>query len=453
MSQFRQTGNGYASQWDGDDLNAGTDPTLPKKNISAFASSTTNVIVVGPGYYKGSWVGSRVVQADGKVIVDGLGGVAGSLNIFRGCHVRNFSAISNAGASSEFTDSIVESVTLASLRGFHTRSIFLSNIALENSNSNIFIDNCIFITPRFNSTTDAGANIRALGRISYGYIAAGSKIFLSTITVLTNNLINGLIRISGVDYEAKFLIDGSPRPDADPLIADIATIRPTFYTDGNFACLESDIKFIDIISRTVEPDSILLQKSNANGFIGGVKVGKKIDLDESGFTITKTGIDDSNPNFWKIASGVTFAKIRITGKVSDSLISGTTLDIRIPFNFDGDSSGNTATNNNVPDAWNERTTPDTKGTKPNRLTFEVRTSKLASPGRDVSADWDNDNTNSPSIAGQYYLTEWGQPMLHHVISGVSYGNADANAINAATKLPFNFRSIDVIITITNTREI
>jgi hypothetical protein len=445
MSQFRKTGQLYCSEWNGDDLNAGTLPTLPKKNITAFPDSSANKIIVGSGQYLGVWTTGRNVEADGKVIVDLNGGNQSGNTVAVGVHFRNGSQIFNIFFNNIATDCIFENIAIILSRVTYTRCIFLSSHNNTGTTVPAF-NNCIFLANRIITST-------GVGNFNHSYVAKSATITFSATVGQVNSCINGKMRISGIDYESKKFIDGSTRTDADPLIPDIVTVFPNFYTQGNFACLDSEVKFIDIISRTVEPDSILLQKSNANGFIGGVKIGKKIDLDESGFTITKTGIDDSNPNFWRIAAGVNFAKIRITGKVSDSLISAQTLDIRIPFNFDGDVAGNTANNNNVPDAWNDRTTPDTKGTRPNRLTFEVRSSTLANPSRDVSADWDNDNTNNPSIAGRYYLMEYDQPMLHHVISSVVYGNADANAINAATKLPFNYRSLDIIITITNTRTI
>lgn len=455
MSQFRKTGTRYVSQWNGDDVNAGTGPTLPWKTL--FSTITTSQ-VIGAGVYSSVGTGVKNLIGDGKVVLKGITFGTTTYTVeglyFDVCIA---TTLLLGGTDCVFKDGIF------GMRGSTAkiRWVIVGDADLRGSNTGN-IQNSIFAlssgAPDPSYSTSPVSNVTdAWG---YNFVSKNSKIRLYPVSgsylAHSNCCINGLIQTPAIDLvwrEAKFLIDGSPRPDADPLIDDIAGVFPNFYSQGNFACEEEDVKFIDIISRTVEPDSVLLQKSNANGYIGGVKVGRKIDLDESGFTISKTGIDDSNPNFWKIAVGVDYAKIRITGKVSDSLISAQTLDIRIPFNFDGDAVGGTADNNNVPDAWNARTALDTKGELPNRLTFEVRSSQLTNPGRDVSADWDNDNTNNPSIAGQYYLMEYGQPMLHHVVSAVAYGNADAAAINAATKLPFNYRSLDIIITITNTREI
>lgn len=465
MSQFRQTGSFYISQWDGDDLNAGTDPTLPKKTIQGLGTGNLagSPAIVGTGVYKltSALTGSKYLVGEKLAIVDWNNTAIPIGSRHTGMWYKNFASLGfNTVAESSTNNCIFDSTTNPTIvirassatTPSHFRNIFLQDWR-QNGNSAWQQHNSIFIG-KMNTVTAIG-----FAYFSNNFADKNSELVLNVTlapTEIKDNLINCPIRVVGSAtlYEAKFLIDGSPRPDADGALPDISAVFANFYSQGNFACEESDVKFIDIISRTVEAGSILLQKSNTiAGYIGGVKVGKKIDLDESGFTITKTGIDDSNPNFWKIATGQPFAKIRITGKVSDSLISAQTLDIRIPFNFDGDAVGGSANNNNVPDAWNARTALDTKGELPNRLTFEVRSSTLTNPGRDVSADWDNDNTNSPSIAGQYYLMEYGQPMLHHIISAVAYGNADANAINAATKLPFNYRSLDIIITITDDREI
>lgn len=448
MSQFRQAGNFYVSQWNGDDLNAGTDPLLPKASISGLpnSSNVSVLAVIGPGHYIESWgFTQKRLIADGKVIIDGAGtgSYGANSNYITGVHFKNFV---NAGANSfnnYINDCVFENCITVShtLAGF--RNVFLTDTNLNWFSTQGSLKHAILIGKQLNT--------QYFPLVSYSFVGINSRICLVVNTSQINNCINGAIIIGGVTYESKKLIDGTARTDANPAIPDVIAAFPNFYTQGNFSC--TDPKFIDVISRTVAADSPLLLKADINGFIGGVKVGKKIDLDESGFNITKTGIDDSNPNFWKIASGVTFAKIRITGKVSDSLISAQVLEIRIPFNFNGFAIGGSANNNNVPDAWNSRTTPDAKGTRPNRLTFEVRSSRLANPVRDNSLDWDNDSTNSPSTSGQYYLMEYGSPMLHHVVAGVAYGNADANAINAAVKLPFNYRSLDIIITLTNIRVI
>jgi hypothetical protein len=446
MSQFRKTGINYVSQFSGDDANAGTDPLLPKKNPSAI--TVTTLTIVGAGQYTRPTIvnENRNFEGDGKVVFDNYNFNSGSSTItMRDIYFRN----SISGTTNNFTDCCWEGGSI-SLRGTKLRTKILGLATIVAASSGSFANGII--------EQSVGSPVPTYTQpitFTYTYVGSNSIVIVpaAALAGFQNNMVNGRIALTSAPttyYESKLLFDGSPRPDADPGIADIVTVFANFYTQGNYS---GDPKFIDVVSGKVEPDSDLLLMSNANGYIGGVKVGKKIDLDESGFTITKTGIDDSNPNFWKIATGQPYAKIRITGKVSDSLISAQTLDIRIPFNFDGDAVGGTANNNNVPDAWNARTTPDTKGTKPNRLTFEVRSSTLTNPGRDVSADWDNDNTNSPSIAGQYYLMEYGQVMLHHIISAVAYGNADSLAINAATKIPFNYRSLDIIITITNTRVI
>jgi hypothetical protein len=457
MSQFRKTGDFYASQWNGNDLNAGTDPTLPKASIASFASSNTIRIVLGSGVYIGGWSGQRWLQGDGSVKINGGGANNSDNNKFQGIHLSNFSFLMRSTQSfNGAQDCILENITNISLR---SGADIDGKLALSR---NLYIGTDMTSTFRgalYSSLilcSILGTGVAGTRGMSYSYLDKLKTIRLVNITgewIFEESVVNGKIisNVDGLTYESKKLIDGSPRPDADSGILDIVSIYPSFYINGCYSCDPSEVKIIDLFSRTVEASSILLSKSNSLGFIGGVKVGKSIAVDESGFVITKTGIDDSNPNSWKLSGS--FGKVRISGKVSDSLISAQTLDIRIPFNFDGSEVGGSAGNNNVPDAYNTRTTLDTKGLLPNRLTFEVRSSQLANADRNNSADWDNDNTNNPSIAGQYYLMEYGQAMLFHVVSSVSYGNADANAIDTLVKQPFNYRSLDIIITITDTREI
>jgi len=447
MSQFRKTGNYYVSQWNGDDLNAGTDPELPKASITSVPTGAgANHLILGTGVYA-PYTGNRTIVADGLAIIEGNGTQNISDNgIKEGIYYRNLNAF-NTGNYNTKTNCIfqnVPTIAMGNVNPFNNGIILLSEYTPTGFVGNIQVSNSIIVG---NQTGNRWRYFQ------YNYVAKSSLVCLEVRSDCVNNCINGKITvdsISGTQYESKKLIDGSVRPDANASIPDIIDVFPEFYNQGNFSSLQEDVKIIDLVSRTVEPDSILIQKSNSYGYIGGVKVGKEIAIDESGFTITKTGIDDTNPNSWAVADGVNFAKVRITGKVSDSLISAQTLDIRIPFFFDGSEAGGSANNNNVPDAWNNRTTPDTKGTKPNRLTFEVRSSVLANPGRDTAADWDNGDAGIP---GNYYLMEYGQPLLHHIVSSVAYGNADANAINAPVKQPFNYRSLDIIITITNNREI
>ena len=459
MSQFRKTGTYWVSEWNGDDLNAGTDPLLPKASLGVTSTSIpTQKIIVGSGSYFGAVTGSKYFEADGLVIVDWNNTAIPSASRHFGMWYRNFISLGfNTVVDPLIENCIFDSATnplivIRTANGLvpaNIRNIFLKNFR-QNGNSNWQSYNSIFIG-KMNTVTSIG-----YAYFRNNFADKQSEIVLNVTlapTEIVNNLINCLIRIVGslTFYESKFLIDGSARPDADGAVLDIALVFPNFYVQGNFSSIPDDVKFIDVVSRTVEPTSILLQKSNAFGFIGGVKVGKKIGLAEAGFTITKTGINDTNPDSWRIADGVTFATVRITGKVSDSLISAQTLDIRIPFFFDGSEIGGSANNNNVPDSVNGLTNSvDTLGDKPMRLRYQVRSSILTNPTRNNNDDWDNDTAGVP---GRYYLMEYGTPMLHHILSAVAYGNADKFAINAPVKQPFNYRSLDIIITISNTREI
>lgn len=457
MSQFRIPGDYYVSQFGGDDLNAGTDPDLPLATFGGTPDSLTNKIILGAGWYKELPINQKYLVSDGNVVVD-FQNFSGILPPVRceGMRIKNLRDISSTSA--KFHNCIIEdfdggiSVYFISSNDNGIRNnIFLGKCGFQpHSLTWVRIYNNCFIGPSVNYDTLDNRKVR-WSTFQFNYVDYNTILYLANaadLPAVSNNCINGPIQnTDGTQYEVKFLEDGNIREDANPLLDDISVLDPDFYTRNNFA---GDPKFIDLLSRTVEPSSPLLKLVGTFGTPGSVKAGKSIGLSESGFTITKTNIDDSNPNSWKISGGAGYAKVRITGKVSDSLISAQALDIRIPFFFDGSEVGGTTDNNNVPDAWNARTTADTKGELPNRLTFEIRSSILANPGRDTAADWDNGDAGIP---GNYYLMEWGQPLMHHIDAGVAYGNADANAINAPTIQPFNYRSLDIIITITNTREI
>jgi hypothetical protein len=50
MNEFKIIGNLYVSEWNGNNANAGNDPTAPKKTISGVPNTGDNVIL-GSGFY------------------------------------------------------------------------------------------------------------------------------------------------------------------------------------------------------------------------------------------------------------------------------------------------------------------------------------------------------------------------------------------------------------------
>lgn len=449
MSQFRLTGDLYVSEWNGDPLNPGTD-ILPYSHPADAPNTNLNNIIVGSGHYLGGYTGIRKLTGDGKVVMDGEGVVLidGS-NIFENIHFKNFESITHASGGVNRIECIFENIKRIGFRGFWTRCVFVNsddfiqNHTTTSTGGNI-VRNCSFYRKIGNGGTIMWG---ALNSLDHCYIDQNCEFSLTSTNAnfISNSMVNGKIKVGATLYESKRLFDGSPRPDADPLVADFIDYNPNFYTNGNFS---GEAKIIDIYNRIVQPDSDLFLRSNVHGFIGGVKIGQFISFLNPNFIISYQNVDQSNPDLLRIANGFDFAKIRITGKVSDSLISSQKVDIRIPFFFAGSQLGDTLLNNNAPDALHGLRGIDTLGDLPYRLRFEVRSSQLANANRNNNDDWDNDVTGIP---GRWYLMEYGQPMLHHMIAGVAYGNADKFAINSPTKIPFNYRSLDIEITLSNTR--
>lgn len=442
MSQFRFSAGHYIDAWGGNDSNPGTSPLAPRKTIA----NVTTLQLLGPGVYKtlnGST--ARNLKGDGKVIIYGVtvGGVtftADSIH-FVNCNLN----LPNC----TFTDCVFENCVIGN-RVSRSRCVFIGNTEITSHsiattwNNNIIAQDPLSPLPTLSTT----------GQKSYNFIAKGARFRFSPtdLNLHIDNLCNGLLQLTtspNTDwYEAKKLIDGSPRPDADPAIPDIIDVFPNFYTQGNFA---GNAKMIDLVSRTVEPDSDLLKKQNANGFIGGARPAKFIRFDDADWTIQKIDINEINPNFLKVVDGEPFGIIRFTGRTSDTPISSQRLFFRSPVLFDADQPGGTEFNNNVPDSHTRSYGTDTKGFLPNRLTCWVRSSLQLNPDPDTDADWDNDSGTRGSIVGRYYLQEWGQRLAHHIIAGDVYGNSDANAINAATRIGFNNRSLDVIVILSQDR--
>lgn len=445
MSQFRTTGTRYISQWGGDDLNVGTDPLFPRKTIAAVTTSQ----ILGTGYYTLGNLTSRTLIGDGKVVLYPTGGNSWTLvNI-------NWRGGTSTGGEYTLTDCVVDGGIsgIVGMRGAKTRNVFIGVLQLASVATNGFaFSNNIFAQDPLSPLP----TYITLGAKSYNFVARGARFRFSAadLALHVNNMCNGLLQLTtslSTDwYEAKLLIDGSPRPDADPLFPDIVTVFPDFYTQGNFA---GDAKMIDFVSKTVEPDSDLLKKQSANGYIGGVKPAKFVRFDDVDWTISMVDIDTINPNFVKVVDGEPYGVIRFTGRVSDNLISSQRLFVRSPFLFDGDEAGGSALNNNASDSFTRSYGPDVKGYLPNRLTTWVRSSRLSVADPDVDADWDNDDAVNPSIAGRYYLQEYGERLMHHIIATTVYGNADANAINALTKVGFNYRSLDIIAILSQDRVI
>ncbi len=460
MSQFRKIGLGYVSQWLGDDINAGTDPTLPKKTIAALASSA-NLVIVGSGVYKGVGAGVRNLEADGEVVIDftGVNPITNSQQNYKGVRIRN--AVSEI-ITTNFENCIIETDIFQTFfqtsidnfdRGARLCS-FLGNVRSRTTTlSRIRIQFNSFFGAIANADND-GNNVLWIETLRFNFFSKITTLYLLQTAIDNSdktwydNCICGPVKVGATTYELKKDIDGNTRSDANGSLADVIAVWPDVYSTGNFA--SADPKVLDEANRIVDQTSDLLKKKGILGFIGGAQVGKFFAIEAENFSVTFTDIEEVTTGVYKIVSGQPFGKIRITGKVSDNLISLQKLNLQIPFNFDGDEIGGSVLNNNVPDAYNGLLGTDVLGDKPERLRFEIRTSQQANANRVTSSDWDNGFIGN---VGQFYLMEYGQPLTFHDVAGTIYGNANKTTINPDTILPFFYRSIDLIITLSNTREI
>lgn len=449
MSEFRLTGWGYCSEWNGDDANTGQDQNLPKKTIASFPSNGANILIVGTGVYNGGWTGTRRLVGDGYVIIDGDNQSANNFSSIQGLYIKNFSLFGNSSNLWSATDCVFENIL--DWRPWSNSNNLIRCIFLPRSD---FINTGGSVFSRFlNSIVleNYRVNVQA---ISFSYLAKGKKILYSgTSANFTDSLINGVIEIAGVDYELKQLFDGSPRPDADPLIADLSTASgfSNVYTNRNFA---GDPKFLDVLNKIVEPDSDFLKRSNANGFIGGVKAGRYIPVNTSNpdVVITTSQINTSDPSNWVIANGFDEGFIDIKFKVSEQIVQASKINVDALLAFDGSVAGGTAGNNNVPDATPEFYSPLSQpNLKPNRKVYLFRSSKAVSlPTTDAGWDNDRDTIGTPVVAGEFYPMEWSSVPSIRINDEVAYGNADFTAPGGVSNIP-DVRWINIKVRLTNLR--
>jgi hypothetical protein len=413
MSEFKITGVGYVSEWNGDAANPGT-ATSPKAHPSdaGMPGTYADVIIIGAGYYTGSIPGGSAARrwtADGEVIIDLQGGDIDPIannppSIFTGLTIKNGSLgrIQTAGYQTVNCRLINGNTWKLRFSSIHTGFLLMNDVVNNDSSGAGNFTGCILLGS-ITGFQALGANQTFISN----YLAKGKSIILPTWTSRTNfrnNCINGTIIVSGVSYELKFLFDGSPRPDADPGILDLASIWPDIYTSprNNFS---GDPKFIDEYNRVVSPDSDLLKRSDITT-IGSVVAGRKIEKGNSDpdVTITTSQIDTTDPTVWTIQSGFDEGFINFVFKLSDNIVKVPKIFLDSILSFDASVPGGSATNNNVPDIFPNLFNPlSLSGLKPNRLTYNLRTS--ISISRPVSeSQWDNDFASLSTIPGQYYVT-------------------------------------------------
>ncbi|GHB44298.1 hypothetical protein [Mongoliitalea lutea] len=450
MSRFKISGNWYVSEWGGDNANAGTDPNLPKRTI-ANVPNTNGIVVIGSGVYKENNFGgaTKTIIGDGTVIIDGLGGNLGLSNQsqWKNIWFKNVQNLGHSAANGGNENNIYENVSLHNSPGnlfFSYRSIFLPSTIKLATLSSTQLYNCIvleqIIMPSVNNNTWSGSFISK----NVIWNVSPTETFFN-VALFSHGCVNGIISRNGLNYEAKRLFDGSNRPDADPNILDIIDVYPNFYNNGNFACV--DPEFLDLHNKIVKPTSPLLRRSANGFFIGGVRAGKIIELTDPNFQFAYTRIDTTNPNSVSVQSGQLDGEIRITGRISDSVVSSRLLVLKTLLNFLRTQTAPTAENNNVPDAVKQLGLLATEIDRPRRLTYWMRTSldPNANQGSPIEI-WDNDG----GPAGAWLLMEVNTEPRKVFANGLILGNGDPRG-GGQIGSAFNFRSIDLRIVLDQNR--
>jgi hypothetical protein len=185
-----------------------------------------------------------------------------------------------------------------------------------------------------------------------------------------------------------------------------------------------------------------------------VVAGRKIEKGNSDpdVTITTSQIDTTDPTVWTIQSGFDEGFINFVFKLSDNIVKVPKIFLDSILSFDASVPGGSATNNNVPDIFPNLFNPlSLSGLKPNRLTYNLRTS--ISISRPVSeSQWDNDFASLSTIPGQYYVQEWNTiPQIGNV-SGVTYGNGNPLFIGSVIN-DINARWCQIQVRLTNLRTV
>jgi hypothetical protein len=452
MSRFKIPGNAYASEWGGNNANAGTDPTLPKLTIAGL-SALGGVNVIGSGVYRENNFGglAKTMQGDGRVIIDGLNGSLGLAggSVWKNIWFKNVSSLGHSNAQNANVDNIYENVQghLSPNNTFAAnRSIFLPSAnPLNTVGLGATVYNCIVLNPIVITNTIYSLGWSGAFFSKNVILPTGNTETFAAANNFDNACINGQISRNGILYESKRNWDGSVRTDADAGVLDIITVFPAFYTRGNFSCL--DPEFLDIYSKTVKPTSPLLKRAFLGFFIGAVKPATIFRLDNTDFQFVYTNMNTANPLAVSTLAGQAFGQIRMTGKVSITPITFGVLSLRTILAFWKGAAAGTAENNNVPDAVRLLGLPAGSIDKPRRLTYFMRTS-LNPNANQASLDsaWDNDGAG----AGTYLLHEDSTVPQHAPFGGTVYGNGDPRAIGSPLS-NFNLCAVDIIVVLDQQR--
>lgn len=403
-NNFRLSGDIYVSE-DGDDLNSGTSPDLPKKTMSAAASiaSVNDVIVVGSGVYNESFnLSTNGVQvlADGRVIFDAnsLGAIvlgAPSMEA-KGVIIKNVNSgdvLSISGLS--LFDCEVEDCDILSTSIFSAERTEFRNC---NGGRSLNFNYCM-LTDNCDLGQDSSNSI-----VRNTYADNSCKLNISSSSSIPlNNDIQGIVNVSGTDYRLYLEQDGSSVSPV-PSEPDIIAVYPTIYAASlNFSQEPEFFNFQKRDFKSVVSTSPLLRNGQNSTNIGDANEGVGITTSDTALStpiIAQDVILSAGDWIYDPAATSDFGILRTQPiKLSDIDVVINRINLGGNFDsFDSDELAGSSANRNV--LSKENPTSGDAEANPARLNFGMRFSSLANPNGNIGADWPNKNL---STAGEFLL--------------------------------------------------
>ncbi len=365
------TGTTYYVSKAGHDSNDGLAPDRPKRTVANYGVAG-DTIIVGGGYYAVGTMASaaRNFLADGKVVLDfNSNGTNLTINPsanFIDFEIRN-AALGTANPARTFTRCILSNCTggtgtAAPNRGnsFNNCIILGGNVGTT-ANFISWFNSCIIANGAIINISSGNALASALQN---SYVEQGCEVNVGTVTVsqITNNNIQGIVRVSGVDYEVKRnKAGGTINPT--PSLADLSTASGwgTIYSQSVW---NQEPKFNNAASGnyTLQADSPMIRAaldnvSNIGGFFAQVATSAQNTDDGNAAgvrVIASPEIDTTIPTAYRLKTTPVNGVVPVEGYV-DYVFPSTglaiaQLKVNDLFAFDSDQAGGSVGNNNVVDA-------------------------------------------------------------------------------------------------------
>lgn len=386
----------YVNDSVGHDSMTGTNPDQPRKTVANLGAVDGDMIIISTGTYAvGSLTSTsvRIFRGDGKVILNFQGNSLNPNSSYIDLEILNAAYGTNSTGRGT-TGCVLRNCTGGNGSISNARGRWWQNCLIKGGNLGTTLD---FQSRFIGCLIDGNAivNFSSGNTFSDGfinnYVATGCTVVIGTISTGTlsahfrNNCIQGIVKVSGVDYELKKKKDGTAI-NPNPSIPDLATASgwTDVYTWGNF---NEDPKFIDQSNEMygLQADSPLIKAA-----IGGsVNIANQFAKEATSFAVTDDGIggtrvgtsaqiDTTIPDSLKLIISQIEGYADIMGYVGGFTLSQAMLTALLA--FDSDATGGTTSNNNVPDSFpltvNRPTVLTTSGAAANNTTFIVPTGTI-----------------------------------------------------------------------------